>query len=405
MKRFYTSNISLDLVPRRQLLPTSIVDSSPESAKETSQFALSSEDPDPNRLLYIGTYSMADLDSIYIYQMDPVTGLLESHEGFKAGANPSYLTLSPNGQFLYAVNQLTTFEGQPGGAVSAFAIDPLSGKLRFLNQQPSHGSGPCHLTTDKEGRFLLVANYLSGTLSVYPIDAQGRLDTASQVVQHHGRGVAREQEGPHAHFVTVSPDNRFVLCCDLGIDKVLVYRFDTVNGKLFAHSEAVLPQGAGPRHLDFHPNGKYIYLINELNSTMTVFTYNTETGTINERQTLSTLPEGFKGANSCAEVWVHPSGKYVYGSNRGHDSICIFSVDEGTGRLRLMGHEPTRGKTPRYFGLDPTGRFLLAANQDSDTVVNFQIDTRTGRLSYLQLIDVPKPVCVKFRASWQRTSL
>ena len=261
------------------------------------------------------------------------------------------------------------------------------------------------MTTDREGRFLLVANYLSGTLSVYPINADGRLDSAAQVIQHHGRGVAKEQEGPHAHFVAVSHDNRFVLSCDLGIDKLLVYSLDTTNGKLLAHSEAVLPPGAGPRHLDFHPNGRSIYLINELNSTMTVFAYDGITGTVNELQTLSTLPKGYTGPNSCAEVWVHPSGEFVYGSNRGHDSICIFLVDEETGRLRLIGHEPTRGKTPRYFALDPTGRFLLAANQNSDTVVNFQIDTRTGRLSYLQHIDVPKPVCVKFRASQRRTSL
>ncbi|MBI1794953.1 MAG: lactonase family protein [Chloroflexi bacterium] len=385
-----------ELVSRQQISPTPIAIPSSELVNETSQFAHSLTNPGSTYLLYIGTYSGADADSIYIYLMDPVTGMLEFYNGHKAGANPSFLSLTPNGQFLYAVNQLTTFQGQPGGAVSAFAINPISGKLSFLNQQPSHGSGPCHLTTDRQGRFLLVANYLSGTLSVYPIHADGRLEIASQVVQHHGQGVAKEQEGPHAHFVTVTSDNRFALSCDLGIDKVLVYQFDSVNGSLLTNGEAVLSPGSGPRHLDFHPNGGYIYLINELNSTMTVLTYNIETGTATQIQTLSTLPEGYEGPNSCAEVWVHPSGKFVYGSNRGHDSIAIFAIEAGTGRLRLVGHEPTRGKTPRYFVLDPIGRFLLVANQNSNTVVNFQINTHTGRLSYLQHIDVPKPVCVKF---------
>jgi 6-phosphogluconolactonase len=249
-----------------------------------------------------------------------------------------------------------------------------------------------------------VANYLSGTLSVYPIKTNGQLETASQIVQHRGMGIAKEQDGPHAHFVTVTSDNRFVLSCDLGIDKVIVYQFDAADDGLLAHSEVVLPSGSGPRHLDFHPNGKFVYLINELNSTMTVLGYNAKTGTLTNLQTLSTLPEGYTGPNSCAEVWVHPSGKFVYGSNRGHDSLVIFAVEAGTGLLRLVGHEPTRGKTPRFFGLDPSGEFLLAANQDSDTVVSFRIDTHTGCLNYLQHIDVPKPVCVKFWTIGEHTA-
>jgi 6-phosphogluconolactonase len=361
--------------------------------------------PDSKYLLYIGTYSTGDVNSIYIYWLDPVTGMFEFNAGYKAGANPTFLELSPNSQYLYAINRLNTFQGQPGGAVSAFAIEPTTGKLTFLNQQPSHGSGPCHLTTDRLGRFLFVANYLSGTLSVYPIKTNGQLETASQIVQHQGMGIAKEQDGPHAHFVTVTSDNRFVLSCDLGIDRVIVYQFDATNGSLRTHSEAILPPGSGPRHLDFHPNGQFVYLINELNSTMTVFGYNAITGTLTDLQTLSTLPEGYAGPNSCAEVWVHPSGKFVYGSNRGHDSLVIFSVETETGQLRQVGHEPTRGKTPRYFGLDPSGEFLLAANQDSGTVVSFRIDTQTGCLNYLQHIDVPKPVCVKFWKAGEHTAL
>ncbi len=355
--------------------------------------------------LYIGTYAEAEAASIYLYQMDNATGKLEYQDSFKAGANPSFLALSPNSNYLYAVNELDTFQGQPGGAVSAFAIDSSSGKLTFLNQQPSHGGAPCHLTTDQQGRFLFVANYLSGTLAVYPIETDGRLATASDVVQHpfdklraqSGKGVnAERQEGPHAHFVSFTPDNRFVLSCDLGIDQVLVYRFDSANGKLISHSTAPLAPGAGPRHLAFHPAGQFAYVINELDSTLTVFEYAAETGTLTKLQTLSTLPEGYTGFNSCAEVAVHPTGRYVYGSNRGHDSLVIYAVNEATGKLTLMSHEPTRGKNPRHFAIDPSGLFLLAANQDSANVIVFQIDTRTGQLSYLQQVSVPKPVCLTF---------
>jgi len=347
--------------------------------------------------LYIGTYAEAEAAGIYLYQMDSATGTLEYRDSFKAGVNPSFLTLSPDNKYLYAVNELATFQGQPGGAVSAFAIDSSSGKLTFLNQQPSHGGAPCHLITDREGRFLFVANYLSGTLAVYPIETDGRLAAASQVVQHSGKGVNVErQEGPHAHFITLTTDNRFALSCDLGIDQVLVYQFDSANGKLLSHSTAELSPGAGPRHLDFHPEGRFAYVINELDSTLTVFEYAAEIGTLTKLQTLSTLPEGYTGFNSCAEVAVHPTGRYVYGSNRGHNSLVIYAVNEATGKLTLMSHEPTRGKNPRHFAIDPTGSFLLAANQDSDNMIVFQIDMRTGQLSYLQQVAVPKPVCLTF---------
>ncbi|MBT6060342.1 MAG: lactonase family protein, partial [Anaerolineae bacterium] len=229
-------------------------------------------------LLYVGTYSPMELDSIYIYQMDSMTGELEFHKGVKGGENPSYLLLSPDGRFLYAVNQLVEFQGRPSGAVSAFAIEPLTGELTFLNQQPSHGSGPCHLTLDRSGQFLLVANYLGGNLAIFPLSKDGRIEAASQVVQHRGKGRRKEQDGPHAHFIAAVPSNRFVLSCDLGVDKVIVYQFDTVNGNLLLNSEAMLPSGSGPRHLDFHPDGRYVYLVNELNSTMTVLTFNDKTG-------------------------------------------------------------------------------------------------------------------------------
>jgi 6-phosphogluconolactonase len=218
------------------------------------------------------------------------------------------------------------------------------------------------------------------------------------VIQHHGRGAdPARQEGPHAHYVAVAPDNRFVLSCDLGIDKVLVYRF-AVDGQLSPHSAAVLQPGAGPRHLDFHPNGRYVYVISELDATLTVFAYVAETGMLSNLQTLSTLPEGYSGPKSSAEVCAHPSGMFVYASNRGHDSIAIYAADAATGRLMWVGQESTRGATPRSFAIDPSGMFLLVANQDSDMVASFRIDAHTGMLRYLQRVAVPKPVCLKFRA-------
>jgi 6-phosphogluconolactonase len=352
---------------------------------------------DPKTFLYVGTYAGNDAESIFIFRMDTVTGALEPVDAFKAGANPSFLTLHPSEKYLYAVNESGVSAGQPGGAVSAFSMDPQSGKLTLLNRQPSQGFSPCHLTMDRTGRFALAANYGSGSVAVFPVAADGKLSPASQVVQHTGHGTdPGRQEGPHAHSIMAAPDNRFVLSCDLGIDKVLVYGFDSAAGGLLSSGEAVFPPGSGPRHLDFHPAGQYVYVISELKATMTALSYAAETGALTLMQTLSTLPEGYKGTKSGAEVYVHPSGKFVYGSNRGHDSIVIYSIDEATGLLTLAGHESTRGGTPRNFVIDPTGTFLLAANQDGNSIVIFRIDPQTGRLSYLQSITVPKPVCLKF---------
>lgn len=353
---------------------------------------------DPTPLLYVGTYAGNDDESIFLYRMDPVTGELKSVDAFKAGANPSFLALHPTGRYLYAVNESGVSAGQPGGAVSAFSIDPQSGKLTLLNRQPSRGSGPCHLNVDRTGNFVLVANYGSGSLAVFPVSADGSLGSASQVVQHTGRGAnAGRQEGPHAHSIMAAPDNRFVLSCDLGIDKVLVYGFDSGSGGLQTNSEAVFPPGSGPRHFDFHPAGKYVYVISELNATMTALSYAPESGALALLQTLSTLPDGYTGSKAGAEVYVHPSGKFVYASNRGHESIVIFAIDEATGRLTLVGLESNQGGTPRNFVIDPTGAFLLVANQDGNTIIVFRIDSQTGRLGYLQSVNVPKPVCLKFR--------
>ena len=254
-----------------------------------------------NPLLFAGSYTESGAPGISRFQFDPASGLLTFLDSTPAGDNPSFLAAHPSGRYLYAVNEISSFQGKPGGAVSAFAIDPASGKLSALNQQPSMGESPCHLATDRTGQALLVANYTSGTVALLPITADGSLKAAAVQVQHTGKGPnLQRQEGPHAHFIAPDPGNRYALSCDLGIDKVLVYRLDAAGGRLQAHGEAILPPGLGPRHLDFSPAGNAAYVINELNSTLTVFAYDAATGTLSSLQTLSTLPEGASGTNAPA---------------------------------------------------------------------------------------------------------
>jgi 6-phosphogluconolactonase len=315
--------------------------------------------------------------------------------------NPSYLAFDPPGRFLYAVNELKEFEGAATGAVSAFAVEPESGELRFLNRQPSHGTDPCHLTVHQTGRYALVANFMSGSVCVLPVREDGSLGEATDVVQHQGSSVDPvRQAGPHAHAVTLDDSGRYAFVPDLGLDKLMVYTFDAKRGKLAPHDEpwAAVAAGAGPRQLAMHPGGGYAYLINELNSTMTAFRYDRDRGTLREIQTLSTLPEEFKGASTCAEVQLSPSGQFLYGSNRGHDSIVIYAVNQQDGRLTCLGHRSTQGKTPRHFAVSPAGEFLLAANQDTDSVVIFRLDPASGDLMTTgQTVDAPTPVCVVFR--------
>jgi 6-phosphogluconolactonase len=298
------------------------------------------------------------------------------------------------------VAEVSTLRGKKTGGVIAFAVNPRTGGLKRLNEQPSHGAGPCHLVVDKTGKNVLVANYDGGTVAVLPIDEQGRLKPASSAIAHHGKSVNPErQQEPHAHSINLDAGNQFAFAADLGLDKILVYRFDPAAGTLTPNAPpaATVAPGSGPRHFAFHPSGRFAYVINELGSTITVFWYDAETGVLSTIQTISTVPRDFKGTNYPAEVVVHPSGKFVYGSNRGHDSIAIFSVDAATGRLTPQGHEPTQGKNPRNFAVDPTGNFLLAANQDSDTVVVFRLDPATGRLKPTgQTLKIHKPVCIKY---------
>lgn len=352
-------------------------------------------------LVYVGTYTSPEKSKgIYVLRMNPATGELSAPQVAAEAANPSFLALHPGRLRLYAVGEMADFQGEKTGAVSAFAIDPASGKLTMINQQPSGGAGPCHVSVDKSCRNVLVANYGGGTVARFPArPADGQLVDASRVIQLEGQGPnEKRQEAPHAHYVSPDPSQSFALACDLGTDQVMVWRFDPIKGLIpnDPPSANVAP-GAGPRHLDYHPSGKFVYVNNELNNTVTAFAFDADEGSLTEIHTVPTLPKDFTGDNSTAEIAVHPSGKFVYCSNRGHDSIAIFTVDESTGQLTPAGHQPTGGKTPRNFAVDPTGTFLIAANQNSDNLVVFKIDPKSGKLTPTGAkAQVPTPVCITF---------
>lgn len=354
--------------------------------------------------VYVGTYTGEGSKSkgIYAYRYDSATSELSPIGLVAETINPSFLAVHPNHRFLYAVNEITSYKGQSSGGVSAFAIDRATGKLTFLNEVPSRGADPCYVTIDKGGKYVLVANYTGGSVATFPILDDGRLGEASAFVRHTGHGANPErQEGPHAHSIDLSPDNRFALVDDLGLDELLVYHFDSAKGSLTPNDPkfAKLDPGAGPRHFAFHPNGKFAYVISEMQGSVTAFAYDATSGALHSLQTISTLPKGFSGSIEDAEIEVHPSGKFLYASNRGHDSIAEFAIDASKGTLTLVDIVPTGGKTPRSFEIDPTGSLLFAANEDSNNIVIFRIDTETGRLTPSgKPLDVGKPVCVKFVA-------
>ena len=318
-------------------------------------------------LVYIGTYTDHDSKGIYAYRFDSRTGHLAPLGLAAESENPSFLAVSSGGQFLYAVNELDSYQGQPTGAASAFAIDSATGKLSLLNQVSSHDPGPAHITLDRTGKFAFVSNYNLGSVAVFPILQDGRLGELSSFVRHQGSGTDKHsQEGPHAHAVALSADDRFAVVADLGIDQVLVYPFNAATGKLGAAAYiAHAHPGSGPRHLAFDPRGRFLYVINEMSSSVTTYSYDQARGELREAQTISALPQGFADASDAAEIAVHPSGKFLYASNRGHDSIAVFKVDPAKGTLSPVEYVRTNGKTPRNFALDPTGSWLLAANQDS----------------------------------------
>jgi 6-phosphogluconolactonase len=345
--------------------------------------------------VYVGSYtepSQGRGEGISVYRFDSETGALSHVQTVADVANPSFLALDPTGRSLFAVNELER------GEVSAFARDPQTGELTALNRQLSHGSAPCYISLDASGRFALVANYNGETVTVIPIARVGRLDPPTSVLTHKGSSVHPDRQvGPHPHMIAPTPDGRFVLATDLGTDQIVVYRLDSDTGQLVQTGCVNAEPGAGPRHFAFAPNGRTLYVLNELDSTLAVYDYDGDRGALTPRQTVSALPEGFDGESTCAHIVVSPDGRFIYGSNRGHDSIAIFAVDEASGYVTPAGHEPTQGKVPRNFGLDPTGSWLLAANQGSDTIVTFRRDPDSGALTPTgQVTDSPTPIAILF---------
>ncbi|MDB6030517.1 MAG: pgl 1 [Verrucomicrobiales bacterium] len=356
-------------------------------------------------IAYVGTYTGAKSKGIYAYELDRASGELKPLGLAAEVKSPSFLAIHPNKKFLYAISEIDTFDGKKAGGVSAYSIDAESGKLTLLNQQTSGGPGPCHVAVDKSGKVVLVANYGGGSIESIPLLADGKLGDVGTFIQHQGKSAdASRQEGPHAHSVNISPDNHYVVAADLGLDKLLVYQLDTSKGTLTPNDPpyATVKAGSGPRHFSFHPNGRYGYLINEMACTITGFTWDEKKGILKEIETVSTLPGPVEKGFSTAEVQVHPKGKFLYGSNRGHNSIAVYEIARN-GTLRQVEIQPTQGKTPRNFGIDPTGQWLLAANQDSDNIVVFKIDPKTGKLqSTGKTVEVGMPVCVEFLVTGKR---
>ena len=380
-------NLKLETFPEDKLTTLASADSTSRREQEKMR-------------VYIGTYTGKKSKGIYQLELDLGGGKLSSPVLAGEAVSPSFLAIHPNQGFLYAVSEVSEFGGKKTGAVAAFSIDRSTGNLTLLNQQSCGGGAPCHLVVDHQGKNVLVANYTGGSVGVLPIEADGKLKPLSSFVQHQGTGAnPKRQTAPHAHSVNLDPAGRFAFVADLGLDKVLVYRLDADKGTLVAHTPpaAAVDSAAGPRHFTFHPSGKYAYVINELANTVTAFAYDASQGVLKQIQTIGTLPDEFKGNSFTAEVQVHPNGKFLYGSNRGHDSLAIFSIDPATGKLTAVGHQASGIKTPRNFGIDPTGRYILVGNQASDSLILFRVDQTSGKLEPTEsMVEVGAPVCIKF---------
>lgn len=354
-----------------------------------------------NEFVYISSFNGGESEGIRIFSWDSQNGMLESIGGTGDGVeNPIYIEGDPQRRFLYAADVVNECDGEKGGAISAFAIDAGTASLKFLNRQSTGGLTPCYLCAAANGRYLLAANYTGGSVAVLPIQSDGRLDKRCVFVQHQGSsGNADRQNEAHPHSFLLDPANNFAFSPDLGMDKVMVYQFSAQSGQLTPHQPAFVETaaGAGPRHARFHPNRRFAYVITELLNTIIAYSYNESDGHLAELQTVSALPEGWRGTSYCSDIHIHPSGNFLYGSNRGHDSIVVFTIDQQSGKLSLVDHTPTQGNFPRSFALDPTGRFLLAANENSGTVLTFSVDQGTGKLAPTgQVKKIAKPTSFVF---------
>jgi 6-phosphogluconolactonase len=344
-------------------------------------------------LVYVGTYTRGGSKGIYGYRYHGATGKLTSSGVVAEAENPTFLAIHPNQRFLYSTNQTDTHGNQLGGTLSAYAIDAATGRLTLLNRVSSHGAAPCHVSVDREGKWLFTANFTGGSVAAFPIHADGSLGDATAVHQH----VAADGKDPRPHMVLAAPDNHFALAVDMGLDEVLVYRIDPVKGLAPDPAVVKVAAGTGPRHLAFGADGKFVYVLSEKRSIVTAFRYDAAHGTMTELQRLATLPDGATGENNPAEIAVSPDGRSLYTSNRGHDSIALFGVDATSGRLTLWEHAPAHGKTPRHVALDPSGSLLVTANQESGNVVLFRVETKTGGLTRTGASGtVPWPACVVF---------
>jgi len=354
-----------------------------------------------DRMLYIGTYTDDRRSKgIYLVRLSPATGAMSIAGVAAETANPSFVALSPDGGTAFAVNEIGEVNGQPGGTVTALSRERVANGLTQLGTAPTKGTAPCYVSTDLSGRFLFVANYSSGNVAMFPILAGGELGAMAAFVQHHGHGPdAERQEGPHAHCVIPDPSNRFVLVADLGIDRIMVYRFDAQAGQLNTSTagQGLLAPGSGPRHLAFHPSGRVLYVTNELSSTVTAFRYDPETGSLTELQTVPAVSEPTAVRNAPADIHLHASGRFLYVSNRGHNSIAVFAIDPATAKLSPVQLASTGGDWPRNFALDPSGEMLIVANQRSDSLRSFRVDPATGELTSTGMrLTLPAPVCVRF---------
>lgn len=350
-------------------------------------------------LFYLGTYANPKTQGIHLYSLDEASGKVEHRALAAATRCSAFLAIHPSGRFVYAVDEGSSFDGRPTGSVLAFAVDPATAALTLLNQQSSEGQWPLHVSLDAAGRYALAANYRNGVVCLLPIGADGQLAPATSVLQHEGRGAhPSRQDAPHPHSAYFDPTGQFVLAADLGIDKLMLYRLDAASGQLQPHDPCCVQTapGSGPRHMTFHPTLPVAYLLNELDGTLVAMTYDAARGSLKTLQTIKTLPEGFSEYNLTAEIVVHPSGRFVYATNRGHDSLVIYAVDGQTGALTLIGHESTRGKHPRNFTIDPSGRWLIVANKDSDSLAVFRVDQATGKLQVVDEFANPAPACIRF---------
>lgn len=352
--------------------------------------------------MYVGSYTNtpAKGKGIYLFELDRKTGALTEVAVAAELKSPSFLAMTPDHSHLYCIGEVPEFKGKKMGAVSAFGVDRSTGKLKLLNQEPSGGAGPCHVSITADGKTVLVANYAGGSVASFPVKQDGSVGGAASIIQHTGKGTdPGRQEGPHAHGIWPAPGGKFVVACDLGLDKVMVYRRDPATSKLIILEDHAgkVPDGAGARHIVFSPNHQHLYVINEMGNTVTAFGWNAKAGSLSAIQTINTLPEGFSGKSYTAEVAIHPTGKFLYGSNRGHDSVTVFAVDSKTGKLTYLDNTPIDGKWPRHIALDPSGHWLIAAGEHSDTLTVFKVDQATGKLTQAgKPVNCPAPGCVIF---------